>query len=497
MHLLLFLDSARHIRHMFKKFVKTLHKKVFSCKKTKVLEKEEEKETPADGKVPPLSRPLGLHGMNGSRAATSATGTVNAGVVNKVKEPVAEETDKPCRGTESPPSPPEDDRFSTSDALLPPDCPAYAAKAVWGLRYTMEDKWAAVPGLLQVPSYVTSTQSVPAVEEKGSATKLPKWMPCVRGSRGGQGTESLLGPHDSEEGLGSLDTLHYFGVYDGHGGADAAKHCAARLHHHFATALIEVGIGIRPNRTDVAAKEGPQHEETHVSPIENPHSSRVLNGGYAAGHADAGDDTRAVLQGVKGHISSALVKAFLRCDKEFGELSQGTYVGTTAVVAVMSKCQVWVANVGDSRAVLCRNKVAVPLSVDHKASRDDEVVRVRAAGGHVWWDRVMGELAISRAIGDHCLRPYVIPEPEVTVVERCPDDELLVMATDGLWDVLSNQEAVEMALHNFQHSVRTGHSRCHAAKKAASALTKAALERGTRDNVTVLVVDMCPDPVDE
>lgn len=62
----------------------------------------------------------------------------------------------------------------------------------------------------------------------------------------------------------------------------------------------------------------------------------------------------------------------------------------------------------------------------------------------------MGELAVSRAIGDHCLRPYVIPEPEVSMIERTRDDEVLVMASDGLWDVINNQEAAEMALHTLQ-----------------------------------------------
>jgi serine/threonine protein phosphatase PrpC len=62
----------------------------------------------------------------------------------------------------------------------------------------------------------------------------------------------------------------------------------------------------------------------------------------------------------------------------------------------------------------------------------------------------MGELAVSRAIGDHCLRPYVIPEPELLLVERCAQDEVLVLASDGLWDVVSNQEAVDMALHALQ-----------------------------------------------
>lgn len=63
--------------------------------------------------------------------------------------------------------------------------------------------------------------------------------------------------------------------------------------------------------------------------------------------------------------------------------------------------------------MLSRSGAGTALTQDHKANRDDEVARVQAAGGHVWWDRVMGELAVSRAIGDHCLRPYVIPEPEV------------------------------------------------------------------------------------
>jgi protein phosphatase 2C len=62
----------------------------------------------------------------------------------------------------------------------------------------------------------------------------------------------------------------------------------------------------------------------------------------------------------------------------------------------------------------------------------------------------MGELAVSRAIGDHCLRPYVIPEPELLMVERTPEDEVLVMASDGLWDVMNNQEAVDMAAHSLQ-----------------------------------------------
>ena len=62
----------------------------------------------------------------------------------------------------------------------------------------------------------------------------------------------------------------------------------------------------------------------------------------------------------------------------------------------------------------------------------------------LFWNghRVMGVLAMSRAIGDHCLRPYVIPEPEISAFARHPGDELLLLASDGLWDVMTNQVCV-------------------------------------------------------
>lgn len=76
--------------------------------------------------------------------------------------------------------------------------------------------------------------------------------------------------------------------------------------------------------------------------------------------------------------------------------------------------------------------------------------------------------------------------------ERTLDDELIVMASDGLWDVINNQEAADMASHTLLNAEAQGISGVLAAKKAAAALTKAALDRGTRDNVTVLIIDLRP-----
>lgn len=174
------------------------------------------------------------------------------------------------------------------------------------------------------------------------------------------------------------------------------------------------------------------------------------------------------------------------------------------MVAVVCSSHVVVANCGDSRAVLCRGKEPVPLSLDHKPNREDEYARIEALGGKViQWNgyRVLGVLAMSRSIGDRYLKPYIIPVPEVTVVARARDDECLVLASDGLWDVLSNEEVCDAARKrillwhkkNAAAAVARGSdggSPDPAAQAAAEYLSKLALQKGSKDNITVLVVDL-------
>ena len=138
--------------------------------------------------------------------------------------------------------------------------------------------------------------------------------------------------------------------------------------------------------------------------------------------------------------------------------------------------------------------------------RPDELNRIEKAGGRViYWDgaRVLGMLAMSRAIGDNYLKPYVIPDPEVTETDRTPDDECLILASDGLWDVVSNETAVtvaRMCLINAEKSQSPPRSpEKEAARKdsfnkacldASILLTKLALARQSADNVSVIVVDL-------
>jgi serine/threonine protein phosphatase PrpC len=118
----------------------------------------------------------------------------------------------------------------------------------------------------------------------------------------------------------------------------------------------------------------------------------------------------------------------LQMDERVEDL--GHRQGTTALVALIGAFCLWVANAGDCRALLVRQcqtagvVTALPLSCDHKATRPDERARIMAAGGAVWAKRVNGDLAVSRAIGDHDLKPYVIPQPEVRkAAEEVPAED--------------------------------------------------------------------------
>ncbi|XP_006654816.2 protein phosphatase 2C 51-like [Oryza brachyantha] len=259
-------------------------------------------------------------------------------------------------------------------------------------------------------------------------------------------------------GGGGGDEEDFFAVYDGHGGSRVAEACRKRMH-------------------VVLAEEV---------------SLRRL-------HGDAPGDVR---------WKEAMVASFARVDGEVvgsaatasrvddTEPSVFRTVGSTAVVAVVGHRRIVVANCGDSRAVLSRGGVALPLSTDHKPDRPDELERVEAAGGRVInWNgyRVLGVLATSRSIGDYYLKPFVSAEPEVRVVERTSKDEFLILASDGLWDVVSNEVACKIArscLNGRAAAMFPDSVSGSSAADAAALLAELAVSRGSKDNISVVVVEL-------
>ncbi|KAG7098510.1 hypothetical protein E1B28_000454 [Marasmius oreades] len=134
------------------------------------------------------------------------------------------------------------------------------------------------------------------------------------------------------------------------------------------------------------------------------------------------------------------------------------------------------ANAGDARGVLCRTGKAVRLTYDHKGSDKQEAKRITDAGGFVMSGRVNGVLAVTRSLGDSSMKEFVVGAPYTTETELCDDDEFLILACDGLWDVISDQGAVDL-IRDIED-----------AQAASQKLLKYALSHHTTDNVTVIVV---------
>ncbi|KAE8669366.1 putative protein phosphatase 2C 25 [Hibiscus syriacus] len=144
-------------------------------------------------------------------------------------------------------------------------------------------------------------------------------------------------------------------------------------------------------------------------------------------------------------IDHAIREAYLTTDTDV--LKEDLSGGTCCVTVMIRKGNLFVSNAGDCRAVLSRNGVAEALTSDHHPSRQDERDRIEALGGYVdrchgvW--RIQGSLAVSRSIGDKHLKQWVIAEPETKMLEINSEFEFLILASDGLWNKVTNQEAID------------------------------------------------------
>uniref|UniRef100_A0A6B2L9W4 PPM-type phosphatase domain-containing protein n=1 Tax=Arcella intermedia TaxID=1963864 RepID=A0A6B2L9W4_9EUKA len=185
-----------------------------------------------------------------------------------------------------------------------------------------------------------------------------------------------------------------------------------------------------------------------------------------------------------GNIQEALKKGFVETDKQLYELCKehNDRSGSTAVFAVLESNKIWVAWTGDTRAVLCSGYKAVELTNDHTPHNFNEKGRVIQAGGWIsnnGCSRVNGLLAVTRALGDFYLKEpveYVTAVPEITEREISPFDQFIIIASDGFWDVFGSQEAVDKIVT------------CKNPYTIAEEVVLNAIDRGSRDNITVLLI---------
>eukprot|EP00127_Corallochytrium_limacisporum_P000197 Clim_evm14s7 gene=Clim_evmTU14s7 len=207
-----------------------------------------------------------------------------------------------------------------------------------------------------------------------------------------------------------------------------------------------------------------QMEDAHATVLEHNGNEDVMFFGVYDGH---GGDKVAKFAGEHLHeemfdseyfkrkeYEEMIKQGFLKLDEVMRKLPDFSREnsGSTAVVTVITDDTIYCGNAGDSRCVASVNGQAVPLSYDHKPMNQTEYQRICAAGGFVEFGRVNGNLALSRAIGDFEFKNNPAAKPEEQQVTAYPDvihktldkdTEFLVLACDGIWDVMSNQEVVD------------------------------------------------------
>lgn len=291
-----------------------------------------------------------------------------------------------------------------------------------------------------------------------------------------------------------LEDHLFVGVFDGHGGAGAS--------------LFTVAEGVDTNLV------------AHIVKTDE-WQSYVVQIGQGDGGTSASIETlkNAIVEGFKNFDETLRIH-----QSETGRGCEDTS-GSTAVTAIVTPWHILCANCGDSRCILLATGGVKAMSFDHKPDHPAERARIEAAGAFVEGSRVNAQLAVSRGFGDfefksRDLRPAdqaVTCHPEFQVHERSAEDRGLLLACDGVWDVMSNEEAAEalvgivdrlrerrqIGVEATSDSVVPGGSAAVGGSggggrdegltivAAADQLVDMALAKGSRDNISALIVAFC------
>lgn len=246
--------------------------------------------------------------------------------------------------------------------------------------------------------------------------------------------------------------INYFGIFDGHGGDKVSKFLKDKLHKFFIDKQIEYD---------------PSKQKSY-----NKYIHKIYD-----------------------YVQNKLT-AF--------ELPSKTCGSTALVIINYPKNNIYsqlkVINLGDCRAVLCNeHNIAIPLSKDHKPMSWDENNRILEAGGIIVTEynddpRING-LSVSRSFGDLDAKPHVSHIPDIYDYTIEPQvDKFMILACDGVWDVLSNQDAVDFILYAMASQAQANKIKnCNniatrSKINIANLLGEYAIEKGSQDNISVLIV---------
>jgi len=245
----------------------------------------------------------------------------------------------------------------------------------------------------------------------------------------------------------SIKQLNFFSIFDGHGGDKVSKYLKTKLPGYFLANSIDI-IPSKHSKFNKYINKIYQYVQTKLSSFELPSKT----------------------------------------------------CGSTALVIINypKNCvynQLKVINLGDCRAVLCnKDNIAIPLTKDHKPTSWEENKRIISSGGTITIDRGddprINGLSVSRSFGDLDAKPHVSHLPDIYDYEiTLGKDKFIIMGCDGVWDVLSNQDAVDFVLFAMDRLIEVSPAcTTRSNKNIANLLGEHAIARGSQDNISVLIV---------
>ncbi|KAL7221838.1 hypothetical protein ACSBR1_023725 [Camellia fascicularis] len=191
-------------------------------------------------------------------------------------------------------------------------------------------------------------------------------------------------------------------------------------------------------------------------------------------------------------LEKVVTRSFMETDAAFAKscsLGSALSSGTTALTAMIFGRSLLVANAGDCRAVLSRHGMAIEMSKDHRPCCNNERMRIESLGGFIDDGYLNGQLGVTRALGDWHINGLkeisgrggpLSAEPELKLATLTKEDEFLIIGSDGIWDVFRSQNAVDFARRKLQKH--------NDVKLCCKEIVEEAIKRGAADNLTVVMV---------
>ena len=258
--------------------------------------------------------------------------------------------------------------------------------------------------------------------------------------------------HCIKQALGKRPNLSYFAIFDGHGGKDVASFLSINLHHFLIDEINNINFGTNG-------------EENISNIIESIKSAFMKIDQNILANENFTNDVGSTATLIFIYYNN-LNENILNSNNDNGNKN----VERTLICA----------NIGDSNGYLITKSNISRITKPHKCEDTSEVQRIKGTGGIVFQGRIFGKLILTRTLGDKEMKKYgVIPVPDFYTKKIEKDDLFVIIASDGIWDVINEEELYKM-----------GNEKELSSEIFSKKIMDLAKERDTRDNSSCIVIKL-------